>query len=313
MLGESVVSIHQGPDRAWPLGFALLRRVDVGSDTRFRDDNLYWTVSHVELGPLFLLPNLEVLNMTAVVGDRNATLDFDIAPCSSNIKELGFSCCELYKKDLRTFLRAPKHLHKLALYLMNSGGPLVSECLEKQHATTLMGISANAVPVYEPGKFVNLQVCDSLSVEQLVLPYHNSIERYLISDWPHLDVPGYRDTAVLDLRAVLPPTVEKLRLSPQGYVEWNHDPAVIEHLFAMLADLAEDPRFVMLSEICIFDMKEMETFKEDIESLPSDSVYGRAVARLKSRGTGLHELCTKEEHDKLHPALTGLGTIATHP
>lgn len=230
-----------------------------------------------DVAPLFLLPNLKILNIAAELSGRHDVApELDIPAGSSSIEELGIVDSWTRGYTLDQLLRAPARLKKLVLDLEEMRPPL-SEIIVEQSTDALVEIIAAYVGIQYLSRFENLRVCDSVNVDGLV--------NNMFCDPQNTDDPVKPDEGdrfqVLDLRDFLRPTVKKIRV----YIwhDWQYGRKALEEFIAMLANLVEDASYSALREVCIWELLQ-RIKKVDIDVESGSSPWHR----LRRRGIELH-------------------------
>ncbi len=322
---DAICRIHERPGAKWPPGFASLQRIDVGTSSILRESGYEYYCAQEHVAPLFLLPNLQVLNIAAkLFGIPGVSHQLDIPEGSSSIEELGIVKPGIRAYNVEKFLRAPARLKKKVLGVGVEGmQPSLGQILVERYTDTLVEIKAEHVGLQYLAQFKNLRICESVAVDELVIKKPR--------DSQHEDDPAQLDEGdhfqVVDLPDFLPTTMKKIRL--HIWHDWQYGPKALEEFITMLADLVENTRFFELQEVCIWELLQ-NIKKVDIDVVSSSSPWNQAMCQFQ-RCVELHdhvqdswdeELDSDEEvwsaeetyarqHENLHPALTGLGEIET--
>lgn len=125
------------------------------------------------------------------------------------------------------------------------------------------------------------------------------------------------DIGFADLRELLPPSVQKVKLivgrSLMRCIDRTNIALVKSRLMSTIADLVDDARFAGLHEVCVYDVF---SDKDRAGDLTLDQVL---LSRIEAKGVELH-LRTRdgqelgyEAHKALHQPNTGLGLVETTP
>ena len=295
----------------WPAGFQSLRQISICNSTSLQHPHDAYYVNASCIAPLFLLPNIKVLNLTLLGYTDDDDPDFLLPPKCSSVEELAFSCCDLTLQAHVKFIQACKSLRSYlsaASSLRDDGNDELVRVLARCHGTTLENLSLSCSGYHKryrswlstlATRFPNLKSLEHLKLRDLLRD--PSTESH--SDVAELEFrppyPARRQTRqraqdpnfvqVVELRGILPTGIENLHVDFQGGYGSTGLEIMPNAVLLALADLVEDERFGNIKVLCLHSLRcsRGEQVKLDQE----------ALHRIKARGIDTHE-----EADASRPA-----------
>ncbi|KAK4553600.1 hypothetical protein LTR86_009396 [Recurvomyces mirabilis] len=306
VLGMVCSRISTTPHAVWAPGLQNLRQVSIctGSDLRHPHDAYY--MQPCDVAPLFALPNIKVLNLQ-LLGYAGEEEEFDLAPRSSAVNDLAFTCCEISMQAIETFVRAAKRLRRLVNNDLSYSAREVIDLVADSHAGSIEELVVRPRAtihdlVRHQGKFSKLRLLDSLDISD---------------SGPRQD--GTSDVAggPTNFANYLPTTLEKLHLHGDR-VSRGTPSNLCADLLRTVAELTEDEKYAGLTEVCMYDTLPVPEDGDDPDLLDWDDA---AYQRICERGVDIHRLghsgnfMTYDEHAQLHHDFsTGtLLLIESHP
>lgn len=248
LLTEAISRAHHLQQAAWPPGFMALRSVSVNTSSGIPYDGDYAVPS--EVAPLFILPNIRVLNL-ALLWKEDPNPDFYLPRSSSGVDELTFHLCEMSCKAREKLLLAPRELRRLRC---KHGSVLTKKLtgqLAQQYASTL-----EELLVYGENNKLDdacLRKFEKLALLEGVVLSNSSTWAMRLSTLPEPAL----GCASLDLRTILPFSLQQLTIKDYllklrgGLLKFGRRKAGKDLLHG-IADLAEDARFEHLREVCFW-------------------------------------------------------------
>ncbi|KAI6880846.1 hypothetical protein KC363_g4404 [Hortaea werneckii] len=249
-LTEAISCIYHTPKAIWPPGFTALRRVSV------------------EVAPLLLLPNIKVLNLTALKAE-DPVPDFHLPSSSSSAEELTFRFCEMGSEAHEKLLLAPQGLRRLRCIDSAGFSRSITSQLAQQYARTLEVLIVygqdSTVDSTCLKEFENLAFLDGMELSSLATcPTHSSASPEPLCG-----------CASLDLRPMLPFSLQQLTIRDSSLK--NFQKGAQECLLReAAAELAEDERFEHLRELCFWN-------------IDLGGECDEALMRIRSRGISLRQ------------------------
>ncbi|KAI5356978.1 Putative leucine-rich repeat domain superfamily [Septoria linicola] len=250
---------------AWPPGFMSLRMVSICNSTSLRHPHDSYTTKPSRLAPLFLLPNIKVLNLTLLGYQDDEEPDFFLPPNSSTVEELSFSCCSITLQAFIKFIQGCRHLRHFLCAASSMGSNHRNDTelfrtLSRCHNSTLESLSLDSYNrrlSILATSFPRLKVLDRLSIRDLVRDQIRNTEglTFRPSDKPQTRAAVSADPVdgvdVVELRDALPSSLEKLGLSTHTVSANRPDFMARNAVLRAVADLVEDERFSNLKQICL--------------------------------------------------------------
>ncbi|KAK5718728.1 hypothetical protein LTR15_008462 [Elasticomyces elasticus] len=303
-LCRAITRIADTPGALWPPGFLSLRKVSVCTITNLQHPHDAFYANSGEVAPLFRLPNIKVLNVSLLGYLDEDEPEWDLAPRSSSVEELGFYCCELNTERVCKLIGACKRLRRL---VYDYGMPReVTRLLETEFGDCLEepGFNFNTDEMTYPdfvSSFKKLRVLRSPTVEDLLL------DQRIVN--------GYRvakGNTLRPLQDFLPTSVERMHVLGSDRLR---EPKMQDALICAIADLVGDERYAALKEVCLFDaIKGIHKDKGGMFARNPDS-----VRRIVANGVSLHiptdgeKVMRAQDHRKLHAEHRNLSEIETDP
>ncbi|KAI7155219.1 hypothetical protein KC349_g7145 [Hortaea werneckii] len=249
LLTEAISRIYHTPKAVWPPGFMALRRVSVNTFSNIRHPSDGFYVAPAEVAPLFLLPNIKVLNLS-VLREDEPNPDFHLPPSSSSVEELTFYSCELRSEAHEKLLLAPRELKRLRCVHGSGFTKRLTGKLAERYANTLEVLLVDGHHKIDNAclkKFAKLAFLSGVELSNLSMCTTHS------RPFPE----SAHGCVSADLRTILPFSLQHLGIqdcSPNwesGVLQYGRRNAGKDSLNA-IADLAEDNRFEHLREICFW-------------------------------------------------------------
>lgn len=248
LLTEAISRIYHTTKTVWPPGFMALRRASVNTTSNIRDPSDGFYVAPSEVAPLFLLPNIKVLNLS-VLREDEPNPEYYLPPSSSSVEELTFSSCELRSEAHEKLLLAPRELKRLRCAHSSGFTKRLTGQLAERYANTLDVLLVdgdhNKIDNACLKKFEKLAFLSGVELSSLSMCTTHS------RSFPK----SAHGRVSADLRTILPFSLQQLGIqdrSPNwdgGVLQYGGRNAGKDSLNA-IADLAEDNRFEHLREIC---------------------------------------------------------------
>lgn len=248
LLTEAISRVHHLQQAAWPPGFMALRSVSVNTSSGITYDGDYAVPS--EVAPLFILPNIRVLNL-ALLWKEDPNPDFYLPRSSSGVDELTFHLCEMSCKAREKLFLAPRELRCLRCKHGSVVTKKLTGQLAQQYASTL-----EELLVYgENNKLDNacLRKFEKLAILEGVELSNSSTWEMRLRTLPEPAL----GCAPFDLRTILPFSLQQLTIKDYllklrgGLLKFDRRKAGKDLLHG-IADLAEDARFEHLREVCFW-------------------------------------------------------------
>ncbi|KAF2211047.1 hypothetical protein CERZMDRAFT_98782 [Cercospora zeae-maydis SCOH1-5] len=288
----------------WPPGFFSLRTISICSSTELRHPHDAFYANPSRIAPLFLLPNIKVLNLSLIGFDEDPDPDFFLPPGSSSVEALCFHCVDMTLQARIKFIQACRRLHSFQSRGSTMGSSEAMDfwrALINRHGAWLESLSMdyNQLKLHRLSTSLpKLKHLDRINGTEWVREYMVFTDEvaFRCSKAPcMLEIGSAVDEPKahpMELRVALPFMIERLGLEmvPGGMCT----KAVSREVLYALADLAEDERFTSLREICLFDLKHRSD-----SPLPQDT-NADALARLHARNIETHLSCDDLEHMRFH-------------
>lgn len=260
LLGTVIARLHGTLDAVWPVGLRSLRKISVGTGHRLQSDRHYYSVPPTTAGALFLLPNLEVLHLNHIAATDEDEPALEIAPRSSNLKELSLVRCELPIEEIDQMIGSARALKKFLYYDPSpTDYDELLKCLSLHHAETLEIIRFPGVKTTTSISLAGFKILRSVE-----LPLTGLLRgKYLGTDEVESDP---RDPLSSDLRQIFPIRSKKsFSIRPEAWPNDQDEATVTSdqrkpieqdqeellHRHDRVAELVDDKRFVKLEVFCL--------------------------------------------------------------
>jgi len=244
---------------------------------RHPDDAYYCHPS--EVAPLFLLPNIKIMNLTLLGYHEDPNPDYFLPSGCSTVEELAFHCVDLSWEALVKLIGASKSLRSLSGL---PASPQLNDLLFERYSHSLEEFDSHglydiigSIHLLTFRKFERLKVLEGIHATSLVVGREESSnappgkrltsrteaqKSQQSSTSAHAAVATDRagkhkdDTRIDDLRELLPHSLESLALKERDTVNGGSyvrtDNNAQGKLLQAVADLVEDPRFTQLKQVC---------------------------------------------------------------
>lgn len=322
-LAAAISSTYSSIDKGgiWPPGFEFLRMVSVCTPTNFRHPHDAFYAAPSRVAPLFLLPNIRVLNLTLLGYLDEPNPDFFLPPECSTVEDLAFFYCDMSLQAYVKFLTAPKRLRSFlaATSSMGNADSEVFRVLAKRHGEHLEKLSFGNYEGQLAGlaqNFPHLKELERLQVTSLL---REEAGEDALRFRPECVDPVLAATEensrsslqVADLREFLPHSIERLGLLHDNKIGALSPSLVSAEMLRNVVDLVEDPRYICLNQVCLSCLKpEASSTGWDIEVLRR--IEGRGI-ETHLVGEDRHEMAY-ESHSLLHrDGNPGLVSIESDP
>lgn len=328
-LCSAIANVHlrarQQTHISWPPGFRSLRMVSVCNSTDLRHPHDAFYCQPHTISPLFLLPNIKVLNLTLLGYTGDDEEDFELAPRSSAIEVLRFSCVSINKRSWQKFLQAPVKLVHFTVFHSSidprDDNHNLKELLLTEHAATIEILEIDRTEFYaleDLRKFKRLAELDHLPLGSFLFEQPDSNVA-----WKKARDQGFRiredpqsGTEIYDLRDFLPTSLKRLGFR-NDYVFSPTPLRGRDALLRAVVDLVEDDRFQQLCEVCLNALYPRTIWRENGPDGPWNA---EAVQRIEERGIKTHlrddegVIMQYSQHRLMHPdGNMGLARNETEP
>lgn len=289
LLGTVIARLHGTLDAVWPVGVRSLRKISVGTGRRLQSDRFYCSVPPTTASVLFLLPNLEVLHLNHIAATDEDEPALEIAPRSSNLKELSLVRCELPIEEIDQMIGSARALKK---FVYDDPSPTdydeLLKCLSLHHAEKLETIRFPGVKSTTSISLTSFKILRSVE-----LPLTGLLRGKCLGTNEVLSDP--RDSLSSDLRQIFPHSIEEVVLNPPEAWANDQDEATVTsdqrkrieqdqeellHRHDRVAELVDDKRFVKLEVFCLCSC----TLAVD-DQLPECCA---GMYRMKASGISIH-------------------------
>ncbi|KAG8629586.1 hypothetical protein KVT40_003451 [Elsinoe batatas] len=308
-LCEAITSIHTAlaQNNVWPPGLSSLRTISICTSTDLRHPHEAYYTSPARVAPLFLLPNLETLNLTLLGYNDGPIIDSTsglfLPPASSSITSLALSSCSIGSTVVQAFISAPR---RLLHFLSASSTPdsryniSIIHHLSSVHGAHLQSLSLEPQFPYFPHlpplfpALLSLDFLSASHIKRSTLEYTFKAQNPGLQETQmpplfyrkaHLDlsystedkVAAY-NTEIASLHSLLPPRLERISLLPARERDKARNKMLHRTILQDIVELVEGDTHPALKEICLAEL--LVGTMADVER--------ELVRRIEAQGVDLH-------------------------
>lgn len=292
-LCQAIRAVHDslGIGGIWPAGFQSLRQISICNSPNLERPHDAYFIKPSGVAPLFLLPNIKILNLTLLGYHSDVDESTPLPPGCSSVEELAFSCCSMSLHAFANFIQACKRLRSylsLSVYDLNIEEDLM-HVLSRYHGTSLELLSLGRSDLSTRQQkwlgtvstlFPDLKTLEHLKLQDLLLDQSGNITGVECPPG-YLPLSGQQQAQrrsiqqqIVDLRETLPTGIENLHIDFIDRTGAAGDD-IPNAVLSALADLVEDVRFDSITSVCLNSLKEADCDQD-------------ALRRIKARGIDTH-------------------------
>lgn len=261
------------------------------------------------MAPLFLLPNIKILNLTRMgyhaEGDE-VDLDFFLPAHCSSVEELAFSGCCLLHAEIEKLTKACKCLRRLTCLSSCSDFGNLTNMLSEEYGHCLENLFLDeyyeTIDTPNLREFRKLKSVDCISMSTLLVKGEAGDDLSAMQTDEH----NAGHVHMIDMRNILPIGIESITIRLGRW--WPLNVAALgdhihKELLRAVADLVEDDRFAQLKVVCVWYM----AVRSRLSTNQPFHCHTEALERIQAKGVDLHCIgrywagMTVEEHIRLHP------------